>query len=153
MKITKYGMGFHERIPVLVKESVSEEITGERILTPEDAVAIMKTVYRLHKKTEEYVYLLALSTSGTLLGVFEIAHGSVNSSIVSTRSIFQRALVIGAARIIVVHNHPSGDCTPSTQDKEITKRIKEAGDLMEIPLVDHIIIGDHFFSFCEQDIL
>ena len=80
------------------------------------------------------------------LGFFEVSHGTVNSSIVDPRSVFIRALLSGATSIILCHNHPSGDCTPSKEDVLLTKRIKEGGELLGIELLDHVIIGTGFLS-------
>lgn len=72
-----------------------------------------------------------------------LSRGTVNASLVSPREIFVEALKYGAVSIALVHNHPSGDPTPSKEDILITKRIKEVADLVGIPLIDHIIIGDN----------
>lgn len=153
MKVKTYQMELRDRIPFLVEENAAEYKAAERITGSAQVVGIMKEVFHLHQKAEEYLYLLTLSTSGELLGVFEVSHGSVNYSLIPVRSIFQRALQVGATQIILVHNHPSGNCIPSKQDKEATERVREAGDLMEIKLVDHIIIGDDYYSFCEKELL
>lgn len=153
MKVKTYQMELRDRIPFLVMDNVAEYKTEERVTNASHVEGIMKDIFHLHQKAEEYVYLLALSMAGELLGVFEIGHGSINYSLISNRSIFQRALQVGAAQIILVHNHPSGDCTPSKQDKEVTERVRQAGELMEIKLVDHVIIGDDYYSFCEKGLL
>lgn len=103
---------------------------------------------------EEYVYLLTLNTKGDITGVFEIAHGTVSNCLVSPREIFNRALMIGATTIILVHNHPSGYPEPSHDDILLTERVKKAGELIGIELLDHIIIGDKcFISFRKEEIL
>lgn len=80
-----------------------------------------------------------------------ISSGTVNSSVASTRDIFCQALKHNAVKIILLHNHPSGDPSPSREDLYVTSRIKEAGEILDIPLLDHIIIGDNcYFSMKES---
>ena len=106
-----------------------------------------------HLKTET-VMLLSLDSKGRLISESEISKGSVNRSLVSVRSIFIEAVSSEAVNIILVHNHPSGDPTPSMDDKKLTARLYEVSGLMEIPLIDHIIIGDNcYFSFSEEGLL
>lgn len=72
--------------------------------------------------------------------------GTVNASLVSPREIFLEALEIHAVNLVLVHNHPSGDATPSREDIQMTKRICQAGEMLGIQILDHIIIGDHCYS-------
>lgn len=97
--------------------------------------------------------MICLNTKNKVIGVFEISHGNVNSSIVGTREVFQKALLANAVSIIFLHNHPSGDCTPSRQDIEITKKLSEAGKLMGIEVLDHLVIGDRYCSLKEKGYL
>ncbi|MFI3172201.1 MAG: DNA repair protein RadC [Eubacteriales bacterium] len=104
--------------------------------------------------SQENMKLLFLNTRSKLIGEKILTKGTVNSTVVSPREMFIDALHMGAVSIILLHNHPSGDPTPSKQDILITKRIQEAGDLIGINLLDHIIIGDNcYISFCEKKIL
>lgn len=82
-----------------------------------------------------------------------VSKGNLNSSIVHPREIFKRAVLNNAASIICMHNHPSGDPTPSQNDIDITKRIDEAGELMGIPLLDHVIIGDGTYISLKEKML
>ena len=86
--------------------------------------------------------MICLNTKNKIIGVFELSHGNVNSSIFSVREMFQKALLANAVNIIVMHNHPSGDPTPSREDILVTERAKEAGKLIGIDILDHIIVGD-----------
>lgn len=111
----------------------------------------MNEFLNLKYRAEEYVYVMGLDTKGNILGIFELSHGSVDCSIVSVREIFTRLLLCGTSRFIMAHNHPSGDPSPSREDIEVTSRLKSAGEMLQISLVDHIIIGeDHYFSFKED---
>lgn len=91
---------------------------------------------------EEVFAIFDVDTKGKIIGYHEISHGDLNSAQIHPREIFKRAIVNNSAGIVLVHNHPSGDATPSEDDIKVTKRIVEAGHLLGIPVVDHIIIGD-----------
>ena len=91
-----------------------------------------------------------MNTKNRIIGVFEISHGSVNSSIVSAREVFQKALLANAVSILLMHNHPSGDPSPSREDIEVTKRLVEAGKILNVQVLDHIIIGDSYVSLKEK---
>ncbi len=106
-----------------------------------------------HNKTER-VMLVCLDSKGKFIREQELSAGSVNSSLISPREIFLEAIKTEAVNIILVHNHPSGDPTPSRADMELTKTVKELGFVMGIPLLDHIIIGDNIYtSFKEKGLL
>ena len=95
-----------------------------------------------------------LNTKARLIGETNISKGTVNSSLISPRELFIEALEKNAVSIILLHNHPSGDPTPSREDILITQRIKEAGSLIGIDLLDHIIIGNNCYSsFMEEKLL
>ena len=98
-----------------------------------------------HRKTE-CVYLLCFDSKGQILSEEKLSDGCVNMSLISPREIFIKALNVSAVNIILAHNHPSGDPTPSKTDINITENISEISKLMDIPLLDHIIIGDNIYS-------
>lgn len=103
---------------------------------------------------QEHMKLLMLNTKSKLLGEKDISKGTVNASLISPRELFIEALEKHAVAIILIHNHPSGDPTPSTADVLLTKRIRDAGALIGIELLDHIIIGNNcYMSFSEQKLL
>jgi len=83
----------------------------------------------------------------------EASVGSLNQSIVHPREVFKTALLSSAAAIILLHNHPAGDPTLSSEDLEITRRLREAGEIIDVKVLDHIIIGDGFFSFVTQGLM
>ncbi len=106
-----------------------------------------------HQK-QERMKLLLLNTKSRLIGETEISKGTVNASIVSPRELFIEALQKNAVSIILLHNHPSGDPEPSREDVLITKRVQEAGYMIGVELLDHIVIGDNrYVSFKEQGYL
>ena len=88
---------------------------------------------------EERMYIIALSTKGDVIGYIEHSKGSLNSSLVDVAGIFKFALLCNACSIILTHNHPSGSTAPSQEDIQVTRRVKDAGDLLSVPLLDHII--------------
>ena len=105
-----------------------------------------------HKKTE-CVILVCLDAKGQVIAERKLSEGSVRMSLISPREIFLAALDCGAVNILLVHNHPSGDPTPSRADMDLTANVKELGDKMDIPLLDHIVIGDNrYTSFKEASI-
>lgn len=97
---------------------------------------------QLRHEEVEKVLLLLLDTKLHLMEEYLLSKGTVNASLLSTREVFRHALRAGACKIVLLHNHPSGNCNPSMEDLSITKKIIEAGKLMEIPLLDHLIVGD-----------
>lgn len=108
----------------------------------------------LRHQKQEQMKLLMLNTKTKLIGESNISKGTVNASLVSPRELFIEALNLEAVSIILVHNHPSGDPTPSENDILLTKRVKDAGDLIGITLLDHIIIGNNcYISFSEQKMI
>lgn len=148
MRIVKYNLELGaDRLPVLVKEE-SRNYTSEMPLnSPDRIVEMLNKLYALERRAEEYVYMLAMDTKCRVLGIFEISHGIIDASFCNPREILIRAMLCGAASIILVHNHPSGDCGPSSTDIETAKKINKACTLIGISLMDSIIIGEHsFFS-------
>lgn len=108
----------------------------------------------LRHENREKLMLSMFDSQCVLLGDEVISVGTVNASLVSPREVFMRALAHQAVHIILLHNHPSGVPLPSAQDRFVTKRIAECGDLLGIHLSDHIIIGDNkYFSFKEENLL
>ncbi len=103
-----------------------------------------------HLKEENFIVIL-LDAKCKMLGHKIISKGSLTSSIVHPREVYKAAIQKSAYSIIVIHNHPSGDPTPSKEDIQITKRLKESGDLMGIPLLDHIIIGDGLYISLKEE--
>lgn len=88
------------------------------------------------------------------MGIFELSHGTVNSSLITPREVYMKALLCGASTIVLAHNHPSGDPTPSELDINAMERIKDAGDILAIPLMDFIVCGDNcYYSAKEQGYL
>lgn len=141
-----------DRLPVMEKTLICKEEI--QVNTPEKVFQMLNKYFRLGFRTEEYVYLIAVDAKSHILGVFELSHGTVNTSFSGAREIFMRALLCGAAAIIIAHNHPSGDVFPSELDMQSTQGLVQAGKLMEVPIMDYMICSDkQYFSFREKDML
>jgi DNA repair protein RadC len=99
----------------------------------------------------EYFVVLMLDTKNRVIGLNTVHIGTINSSLVSTRETFKPALLANATAVILAHNHPSGDPTPSPEDVAVTRKLVEAGQLLDIEVLDHIIIGDEGRSVSLKD--
>jgi DNA repair protein RadC len=123
-----------------------------RIREPEDVVRLFQT--RLRDLAVEEFHLLALDSQSQVLREVLVTRGLLNSSLVHPREVFRAAIAGAAAGIIVVHNHPSGDPTPSAEDQVVTRQLVAAGRLLDLPLYDHVILaGDRFLSFAAAGLL
>lgn len=121
-----------------------------KLSSPNDVVSFFSAEL-IESKVEKFIAVL-LNTKNEVINWDVISIGSLNASIVHPREVFNRAIKRSAASLIVVHNHPSGHIDPSREDINITKRLFEAGQLIGIPLIDHIIIGrDKYYSFKEEN--
>lgn len=152
MRITKYKTRLtDDRKAVLEKEfSINYPNLVRQMNSPDKVVSLAREVLRIHEETEEYLYMLCMNTKLELTSVFEISHGSVNSSIVNPREVFQKALLANAVNIIMIHNHPSGNSKPSKEDIDITKRLIEAGKILGVDVLDHIIIGQPYYTSLKE---
>jgi len=129
-----------------------ERPPAQRIREPEDVLRLFGG--RLRDLQVEEFHLLALDSQSQVLRDVLITRGLLNSSLVHPREVFRAAIAEAAAGIIVVHNHPSGDPTPSAEDRAATRQLVSAGRLLDVPLYDHVIIaGDRFVSFATAGLL
>lgn len=123
-----------------------------RIREPDDVARLFQN--RLRDLQVEEFHLLALDSQSQVLREVLVTRGLLNSSLVHPREVFRAAIAEAAAGIIVVHNHPSGDPTPSAEDRAVTQQLVAAGRLLDLPLYDHVIIaGDRFVSFATAGLL
>lgn len=143
----------------IVKKYHRERIEKEKlrldkdgITCPEDAIELLKN--SLPSDNKEYFYVLSFDVRNRLIGYDRISEGSLSASVVHPRETFESAIKKHAARIIVAHNHPSGDTSPSKEDINITKRLFDAGKILGIELIDHIIFSKtSYFSFKEKNLI
>lgn len=134
----------------LVKEaSKVYNLEDRKVRSPADAYDIIKEILDMQGLPNENFIMLSLNTKNEVMGFHTIFVGTLNASIVHPREIYQRALLNNASSIVVAHNHPSGTTTPSPEDISVTERLVNAGKLMGIDLIDHLIIGKGFVSLRE----
>ena len=116
--------------------------------TPEDVVELC--AHQLRGLDREHFWSLALNTKNRLLRLSEVSVGSLNASIVHPRELFKDAVKVSAASVVVVHNHPSGDPTPSPDDFDLTERLRAAAELVGVLARDHVIVATAgYYSFAE----
>ena len=139
-----------------IKISYSPEVkASERkvISCSRDVVAILRDIFP-SLEHREYFYLLCLNRSNKLLGYQQISAGGINGTIADIRLIFQTALKANSSAIIVAHCHPSGNTAPSEADKKLTQKIKDAGKLLDIALLDHVILtAESSLSFADENLI
>ena len=129
------------------KLSKESELAYEATNTPDSAAGVFRS-FGMVDAADEIFAMACLATDGSITGIHEISHGDLSASLVHPREVFKRALLNNAAAIILAHNHPSGNLSPSEHDKSVTERLKAAGELLGVSVVDHIILsGSRYFSF------
>lgn len=136
----------------LGKRMHSASVFQRKKITSPEAVASFVMGYLRFSLVEEFAILL-LNTKKEIIGIEYISKGTVDCTIAHPREVFRVALEKSAHSLILVHNHPTGDVSPSKEDILLTKRLRESGNLLGIPIIDHIIIGDGiYYSFLEEQI-
>lgn len=138
----------------LVKESNTRyDLENKKVSSPRDLHKIGNLLFNFDLQAEEVFSIVTLDTKNNVTGAFEVSRGTLNGSIVHPREVFKRAILQNASSIALMHNHPSGDPRPSSEDLQMTKRLEEAGKILGISILDHIIFGDYFFSFKEEGLI
>lgn len=137
---------------LIIREDIADYLkTGTRYTSP---TQVYDTFRFLMKETKEMFMTLHLDGKNRIICMDLVSMGSLNQSIVHPREVFKTACISNAAAIICVHQHPSGDPSPSSEDIAITRRLKEAGEIMGIKVLDHIIVGEgEYLSFVERGLL
>ncbi len=124
-----------------------------KVVTSGDAYACLKDVFP-SLDYREYFYILCLNRNNKVLGYCQISIGGLAGTLADVRIIMQAALKSNACSIILSHNHPSGNLVPSEADKDLTKKIREAGKLLDIPVLDHLIVtSESYFSFADEGLM
>ena len=140
----------------VIKESGNRYKFDNKIVkTPKKAHQIFIKTLELDKRTEEVFVMLTIDIKSKLTGVFEVSIGNLTSSLVKPREVFKRAILQNSAGIILGHNHPSGNPEPSKDDIKLTENLLEAGEIVDIEIMDHIIIGDdkRYVSMKEETLI
>lgn len=136
----------------MVKESVvNEAIESAYIQRGADAAALLNKAVDLSSRPQEEVWVIYLNVKSQVIGIEMISKGAISSSTAMPADVFRGAILKGAFAIIMVHNHPSGDPTPSKLDIEAAERLIKVGDILSVKLVDSIVVaGDTFISMREN---
>lgn len=158
MKVNLYQMFVNDkRLPYLETVRETDCKDYKTYSSPAKIAELLKEVFYVDRLAEEYVWLICFDVKFQCVGMFEVSHGGVAQSVVEVAQVLKRALLCGADQMILGHNHPSGIAEPSKEDYLITKRLHEAGQLLELPLCDHVIVGganrNVYFSFRESGVL
>ena len=146
-------MRFIPRFDVrLVRDGRVATLEPTIIRRPEDTLPVLEA--ELSELGYEKFIALALNTKNHVTAVLPVSSGSLNASIVHPRELFQRAILANCASLILAHNHPSGDPAPSPEDIALTRKLIDAGLLLDIPVLDHIVLGyGRYVSFKERGLL
>lgn len=156
MRINFYDLRLTETGGVALVKERGVNYGVEELDSPESIALLANRLLGLGEKAEEHIYMPAINSAGKVTGVFHLSKGVADAAIVSPREIFIRALLAGAVQIILVHNHPSGRVIPTEEDQKVTERVKKAGELLNVTLTDHIIVGGGngaYLSFREAKLL
>lgn len=130
---------------VLVHYSENKQVTSSIVVNE------INKVIKLNKKPEEHLILICLNTKNYINGIFEVSHGGIDSTTCKISNILKRALLTNSNKIIISHNHPSGDPSPSKADYRFTDTLYDAAKLVDIELIDHIIVGgDDYISLLHE---
>ena len=154
-EVSNDGYKAHMDIDVLASALKKNRDTQKemiKISSPKDIASLL--INEMVNLKQEVFKLILLNTKNIVIGTKDIFKGTLNSSIVHPREVFKEAIQRGSANVIVCHNHPSGDPSPSKEDIDITIRLKECGNIIGIGLLDHIIIGNNkYVSLKEKGII
>lgn len=135
-------------VTIKMEKVKSMLVENKQISSPDDVFRIVNKY--LDGADREHLVLLTLDTKNKITSINTVSIGSINTSIVHPREVFKTAILSNASSVILSHNHPSGDVTPSKEDVDITKIIKECGRILGIELLDHVIIGDDKYSSLKE---
>lgn len=151
------GLGLAKAATVLAALELGRRAQcGTQALRRADEARVVADILmpRYRREKREHFIVLPMTSKNEILMTAVVSIGTLTHVLAHPREVFEPAIRCGAARVILVHNHPSGDPAPSAEDRRITRVMAEAGRLLEIPVIDHIVLGDgRFFSFAEQGIL
>lgn len=133
--------------------AVGEDTSEYAAKAISDAQAVYSLFGFLKQETKEHFIALHLDVKNRIICIDRVSTGTMTGSLIHPREVFKSALLSSAASLLLIHNHPSGDPTPSREDIAITEKLKGAGELMGIALLDHVIIGDGYVSLKEKGYL
>ena len=133
----------------MVQEESAMYDCSRKVQNGKDVAEVCRVVLGLHEMAEEHLAVLFLDAKNVVMGISTVSHGTLTASLIHPREVYKAALLANCNSIILAHNHPSGDVQPSAADKNVTRVIKDAGSLLQIELLDHVIVGvgGAFYSF------
>lgn len=140
------------KIKLLLKEE-SVEYSNSKIKSSVDIVNLLKSTEQINLLPEEHIYLICLNTKNNVICYSQVAMGGIDNCIIDLKTIFKTVLLANASRFILVHNHPSGDPTPSRNDIKITNRLIDASKIMNLEFLDHIIISKNNYASVMNSIM
>ena len=156
MKINIYDVVLNKDRVATLEKKKETSYEAFNLDSPSKIYRMICDVFRDNVLPEEHTWVIAVNGDNFPIGIFEVSCGAGNYTIINSREVFMRLCLIGAIRFIAVHNHPSGNPRPSSEDFKSTQNLIEAGKMMHIPMLDHIIAGDtamskySYFSFHEE---
>lgn len=152
------GIGLVKAVSIVAALELGKRIMAAEglaltsINSPTDIAKILSPLLRYENK--EQFYVLLLNIKNKLIGLEKISEGTLNATIAEPREVFARAITRNAAALIIAHNHPSGDSSPSQEDRNTTTRMCTAGEILGIKVLDHIIVGNgNYYSFKEKSLM
>ena len=137
--------------PMLCEESASYNVDMRKAYDDPKRIYDLACQLGCDKMAEESLYCLCLDSKLRVVGLFLVSSGTIDQTIFSVRELFQKALLLGAVKIVVWHNHPSDDPTPSMMDVQMTKRIQLGGEILGVELLDHIIVARSAYTSLQEE--
>lgn len=138
----------YTKFETVLRPSEVYESKYDYSVTSSDATAdFAVNVLEADIRPEEHFYALSVNTKGGVIGINEVSKGNICGSFADSREVFRTAIIQNAAAVVLIHNHPSGDIQPSPEDVKTTKRLCEAGEILGIKVVDHVIVGNNTVGY------
>ena len=154
MRINKYSLELDEnRLPVLVKQASNNYPELDKCSNPGNIAKMLRVVFHADMLAEEHLWVIALDTQLNVKEVFEVSHSTYAFTVSNQKGMFTRLLLSGANSFVIAHNHPSGETIPSNEDYKITEDCKQAGKLLDIVLIDHVIVADDKYIYIREFML
>ena len=132
----------------LKRTKVMEFREHEKFNMPKNVYKFLKAI-KLDEEEQEHMLVLVLDAGSRIKAYYTVSIGLIDKTQIHVRELYRNSIIFGASRIILAHNHPSGSTNPSSEDIKVTNAMVKAGKIIDIEILDHIIIGDGFYSFAE----
>jgi len=152
------GIGYAKAITIVSALELGNRKRGAEAVNKAKITASRDAFEYFHSKVADLVHeafwILTLNRANKIIRSYQVSEGGIGGTVVDSRIVFKHAIEDQASGLILCHNHPSGNIKPSEQDKQITRKLSQAGAFLEIPILDHLIIGENsYFSFADEGIL